>query len=120
VSISSTFSLQLFCTNVVSAAFTTCMQLEKAAETTFVQKIHTFNVDEIDTWEGSISPSFYEQLFFNESVLSSFFQLTVCVCIFWLKNIGTKAGCKMFFFPFFVAKLGRFITSYFLLYVTKH
>ncbi len=26
------------------------MQLEKAAKTTFVRKICTFNVDEIDTW----------------------------------------------------------------------
>jgi len=37
-------------TNVVSAAFTTYMQLEKAAETTFIWKICTFNVDEIDTF----------------------------------------------------------------------
>jgi len=43
------FYVQIFCTNVVSAAFTMYMQLEKAAETTFVQKICTFNVDEIDT-----------------------------------------------------------------------
>jgi hypothetical protein len=49
VSISSTFLLQIFCTNVVSAAFTMYMQLEKAAETTFVWKICSKNVDEIDT-----------------------------------------------------------------------
>ncbi len=36
--------------NIVSAAFTTYMQLEKAAKTTFVQNIRAFNVDEIDTW----------------------------------------------------------------------
>jgi len=36
--------------NIVSAAFTAYMQLEKAAETTFIQKIHSFNGDEIDTW----------------------------------------------------------------------
>jgi len=41
VSISSTFLRTNFCTNVVSAAFTMYMQLEKAAETTFVQKICT-------------------------------------------------------------------------------
>jgi len=35
--------------NIVSAAFTAYMQLEKAAETTFIQKIHSFNGDEIDT-----------------------------------------------------------------------
>jgi len=32
------FYIQIFRTNVVSAAFTTYMQLEKAAETMFVQK----------------------------------------------------------------------------------
>jgi len=35
--------------NVVSAAFTMYMQLEKAAEMMFVRKLFTFNVDEIDT-----------------------------------------------------------------------
>jgi len=40
---------QFFCTNVVSAAFTTYMQIEKAPKTTFVRKIQTFNVDEIDS-----------------------------------------------------------------------
>jgi len=39
--------LQIFCTKVVSAAY---MYIEKAAKTTFVQKICTKNVDEIDTW----------------------------------------------------------------------
>jgi hypothetical protein len=43
------FHVQIFRTKVVSAAFTTNMQLEKAAKTTFVQKICTENVDEIDT-----------------------------------------------------------------------
>jgi len=33
------FYVQMFRTNVVSALFTTYMQLEKAAKTTFVQKI---------------------------------------------------------------------------------
>ncbi len=33
------FYVQIFCTNVISAAFTTYMQLEKAAKTTFVWKI---------------------------------------------------------------------------------
>jgi len=31
------------------------MQLEKAAETTFIQKICTLNVDEIDTWQHDSS-----------------------------------------------------------------
>jgi len=39
----------MFRTNVASAAFTMYMQLEKAAKMRFVQKICTFNVDEIDT-----------------------------------------------------------------------
>jgi len=39
---------QIFCTNIVSAAFSSYTYVEKAAETTFVQKICTFNVDEID------------------------------------------------------------------------
>ncbi len=70
----------------VLAAFTTYMLLEKAAKTTFVRKIRTLNVDEIDTrntsdfarlksfnlkvsffsyvrLKVSISSSFYEQLF---------------------------------------------------------
>jgi len=39
VSISSTFYVQIFRTNVVSAAFSSCMYVVKAAETTFLQKI---------------------------------------------------------------------------------
>ncbi len=39
-----------FCMNVISAAFfCICTNVKKAAETTFVQKTHAFNVDEIDT-----------------------------------------------------------------------
>ncbi len=34
--------------NIVSAAFSSYMYVVKAAETTFAQKICTFNVDEID------------------------------------------------------------------------
>jgi len=49
VSISSTFYEQLFCTNVVSAAFSTYMLLEKAVKMAFVWKTRAFNVDEIDT-----------------------------------------------------------------------
>ncbi len=48
VSISSTFYVQIFHTNVVSAAFSSCMYVVKAAETTFVQKTRAYNVDEID------------------------------------------------------------------------
>jgi hypothetical protein len=33
------FNIRIFRTNIVSAAFTTYMQLEKAAEMTFIQKI---------------------------------------------------------------------------------
>jgi len=35
------FYIQIFRTNVISAAFTTYMQLDKAAKTTFVRKIRT-------------------------------------------------------------------------------
>jgi len=42
-------NLQIFRTNVRLAAFTTYMQLEKAAEMMFVQKTHPLYVDEIDT-----------------------------------------------------------------------
>ncbi len=38
-----------FHTNVILAPFSSYMYLVKAAETMFIQKIHTFNVDEIDT-----------------------------------------------------------------------
>jgi len=41
VSISSMFYVQIFCTNVVSAAFSSCMYIVKAAEMTFIQKICT-------------------------------------------------------------------------------
>jgi len=47
VSISSTFNAQIFCTNVVLAAF---FQVHVRRKTTFVQKICTLNVDEIDGW----------------------------------------------------------------------
>jgi len=43
-SISSTFYVRIYCTNVISAAY---MQLEK---TTFIRKTWAYKVDEIDTW----------------------------------------------------------------------
>jgi len=49
VSISLTFNLRVFHSNVMFAAFFyVCTYIKKAAETTFVQK-RSFNVDEIDT-----------------------------------------------------------------------
>ncbi len=45
VSISSTFYVQIFCTNVV---FLHTCNLKKAAETMFVRKTRAYNVDEID------------------------------------------------------------------------
>jgi len=53
-SISSTFYVRLFRTNVILAAFFyvctyVCTYIKKAAKTTFVRNIRTFNVDEIDT-----------------------------------------------------------------------
>ncbi len=45
VSISSTWNVQIFRTNVV---FSSCMYLEKAAETYVRTNFRTFNVDEID------------------------------------------------------------------------
>jgi len=41
VSISSMFYVQIFRTNIVSAAFSSYMYIVKAAETTFVQNIRT-------------------------------------------------------------------------------
>jgi len=35
----------------VLAAFPNYMNIEKAAETTFVQKMRPYNVDETDTWK---------------------------------------------------------------------
>jgi len=43
------FYVQIFRTNVVLAAFSSCMYIVKAAEMTFVQKFVRKNVDEIDT-----------------------------------------------------------------------
>jgi len=57
------FYVQIFRMNVFSAAFTTYMQQEKAAETAFVRKIRTFNVDEIDT--------LYLSYFDREKIISS-------------------------------------------------
>jgi len=45
------FANAFFCTNVISAAFLVTCTVEKAAKMTFVRKICTFNVDEIDTWK---------------------------------------------------------------------
>jgi len=41
---------RVFCTNIISAAFSSYMYVIKAAETYVrkVQKIRTFNVDELD------------------------------------------------------------------------
>jgi len=41
---------KFFVRTYVLSAFTTYVQLEKAAKMTFVQKTHAFNIDEIDTW----------------------------------------------------------------------
>ncbi len=48
MSISSTLNARVFCTNIILAAFSSYMYLEKAAEKSFVQKNCTLNVDEID------------------------------------------------------------------------
>jgi len=52
-SISSTLNVRIFRTNIILAAFLRffyeCTYVKKAAETTFVQKMRAFNVDEIDT-----------------------------------------------------------------------
>ncbi len=49
MSISSTLNARILRTNVISAAFfSSYMYVKKAAETAFVQKIRTYNVDEID------------------------------------------------------------------------
>jgi len=45
--------VQIFCTNIIWAAFSSYMYVVKAAKTTFVQKSCTFNIDEIDTWQMS-------------------------------------------------------------------
>jgi len=44
----------VFRTNVVSAAFLVTCIVEKAAEMTFVRKIHTFTIDEIDSREVKV------------------------------------------------------------------
>ncbi len=53
VSISSTLYAHIFCVNVISAAFflITCtyVYMEKAAETTFVQKMRVNKIDENDS-----------------------------------------------------------------------
>jgi len=41
VSISSTLYARIFCQNIILAAFSSCMYVVKAAETTFVRKIRT-------------------------------------------------------------------------------
>ncbi len=48
VSISSTLNARIFCMNVVSAAFSSYMYVDKAAETTFVRKMRAYNIGEID------------------------------------------------------------------------
>jgi hypothetical protein len=48
VSISSTLNARIFCTNIILAAFSSYIDVEKAAETTVIRKICTYNVDEID------------------------------------------------------------------------
>ena len=45
------FCARVFCMNVVSASFLVTCTVEKAAEMTFVRKIRTFTVDEIDTYK---------------------------------------------------------------------
>jgi len=42
--------------NIVLAAFSSYMCAEKAAETTFVQQMRAYNVDEIDSWGQFYQP----------------------------------------------------------------
>ncbi len=49
VLISSTLNARIFRTNIILAAF---FQLHEHRKTTFVRKICTFNVDEIDGWSS--------------------------------------------------------------------
>ena len=61
-SISSTLNSRIFRTNIVLAVFSSYMYVVKAPETTFVPKICTFNVDEINTgvnFTNIFSLSFY-------------------------------------------------------------
>jgi len=43
----------------------------------------------------SISPTFYEQLFLTKVFYAASLYLQFGFVFFWLKNIGTKAACKM-------------------------
>ncbi len=67
VSISSTFFARFFRTNVVFLRTRNeHVTRKKAAETTFVRKIHTFNVDEIVTWVGIHKTSYANfKIFYN-------------------------------------------------------
>jgi len=51
---------------------------------------------ELKNTQVSISPTFYWQLFSDESFFQSFSLITVWLCnFFWHKEIGAKAACKM-------------------------
>jgi hypothetical protein len=45
--------------------------------------------------EVSVSPTFYEQLFSTKVFCAAFQHLQFGFVIFWKKNIGAKAPCKM-------------------------
>ena len=75
MSISSTLNVQIFYTNVVSAAFSSCMYVVKAAETTFVRK----NVDEIDTRIVGTFHSYFHTIAFTAIFMHSKFYGTLSV-----------------------------------------
>jgi hypothetical protein len=37
----------------------------------------------------------FTRTFLYESIFSKLFSKTVCVCVFWQKNIGEKSACKL-------------------------
>ncbi len=83
MSISSTFYVQFFCTNVVSAAFSTYMLLDKSCQ----NNLRKLNVDEIDysLWK------YTEVFFFVEIVRKS---LDNDFPVFWSKK--KKVFCLLF------------------------
>jgi len=74
--------------------FSSYVYVKKAVKMTFLRKIRTYNVDEIDG-RTEILPTFYEHLFRTKVFWKAFMCLPFGYVIFWGKEIGAKADRKM-------------------------
>jgi len=112
-SILSTVNVRIFRTKVISAAFSTVHVTRKDAETTFVRKTRTQNVDEIDTW--SQFHQHFMRAFFIGKPIEQLFSNYVRLCNFLVQNYWQKSFCPDILAPKnYKAKLQSFVKRFYM------